>query len=90
MRGLSPAVGCPSSPARNGPLLRLPLANVPIHGTGASTAQYVLSMPALSLQTRIIALFVLLIVLVQLGGFVLINTVGMAAARKTVVLASFA
>jgi diguanylate cyclase (GGDEF)-like protein len=36
-----------------------------------------------SLQTRIIALFVLLIVVVQVGGFVLINTVGMASARKT-------
>ncbi len=36
-----------------------------------------------SLQTRIIALFVLLMVVVQVGGFVLINTVGMASARKT-------
>ncbi|HEX5865824.1 MAG TPA: EAL domain-containing protein [Casimicrobiaceae bacterium] len=57
---------------------------MPIHGTGAKTSEYaVLPMPALNLQTRIIALFVLLMVLVQLGGFVLINTVGMAAARKT-------
>ena len=36
-----------------------------------------------SLQTRIIALFLLLIVAVQVGGFVLINTVGLASARKT-------
>jgi len=56
---------------------------VPIHGTGANTAES-LSLPmARSLQTRIIALFVLLVVLVQIGSFVLINTVGMAAARKT-------
>jgi diguanylate cyclase (GGDEF)-like protein len=39
--------------------------------------------PTRSLQTRIIALFLLLIVLVQVGGFVLINTVGMATARKS-------
>ena len=37
-----------------------------------------------SLQTRILALFVLLLIAVQVGGFVLINAVGMAAARKTV------
>jgi diguanylate cyclase (GGDEF)-like protein len=37
-----------------------------------------------SLQSRILALFLLLMVIVQLGGFVLINTVGMSAARKTV------
>jgi len=36
------------------------------------------------LQTRILALFVLLMVVVQLGGFVLINTVGVSAARKTI------
>jgi len=36
------------------------------------------------LQTRILALFVLLMVVVQLGGFVLINTVGESAARKTI------
>jgi diguanylate cyclase (GGDEF)-like protein len=36
------------------------------------------------LQTRILALFVLLMVVVQLGGFLLINTVGIAAARKTI------
>jgi len=36
-----------------------------------------------SLQTRILSLFVLLTVVVQAGGFVLINTVGIAAARKT-------
>ena len=36
------------------------------------------------LQTRIIALFVLLIIVVQLGGFVLINTVGVSAARATI------
>ena len=37
-----------------------------------------------SLQTRIVALFLLLIVFVQVGGFVLINTVGVAAAHKTI------
>ena len=65
-------------------MFRLPQADVPIHGTGANNAGDVfLPMPARSLQTRIIALFLLLMVLVQVGGFVLINTVGMAAARKT-------
>jgi diguanylate cyclase (GGDEF)-like protein len=56
---------------------------VPIHGTVANITENVFLPMARSLQTRIIALFVLLIVLVQVGGFVLINTVGMAAARKT-------
>jgi diguanylate cyclase (GGDEF)-like protein len=37
-----------------------------------------------SLQTRILALFLLLMISVQIGGFVLINTVGVSAARKTV------
>lgn len=37
-----------------------------------------------SLQTRITALFLLLMIAVQVGGFVLINTVGVASARKTV------
>src|SRR6202022_4553383 len=37
-----------------------------------------------SLQRRILTLFLLLMVVVQVGGFVLINTVGMTAARKTV------
>ncbi len=65
-------------------MFRLPQAIVPIHGTGANTAGDVfLPMPTRSLQTRIIALFLTLMVLVQVGGFVLINTVGMAAARKT-------
>lgn len=41
-------------------------------------------MPTRSLQTRILALFLLLMLAVQVGGFVLINTVGVAAARKTV------
>jgi diguanylate cyclase (GGDEF)-like protein len=36
-----------------------------------------------SLQFRILALFVLLTLVVQAGGFFLINTVGIAAARKT-------
>ena len=36
------------------------------------------------LQTRILALFVLLVVAVQLVGFALINTVGVAAARKSI------
>ncbi len=42
------------------------------------------TVPMLSLQSRILALFLLLMVIVQVGGFVLINTVGMSAARKTV------
>ncbi|MDQ6916549.1 MAG: EAL domain-containing protein [Pseudomonadota bacterium] len=37
-----------------------------------------------TLQGRILALFLSLMVIVQVGGFVLINTVGMSAARKTV------
>ena len=37
-----------------------------------------------SLQSRILALFLLLMVIVQVGGFVLINTVGVKAAHKTV------
>jgi diguanylate cyclase (GGDEF)-like protein len=41
-------------------------------------------LPNRSLQTRIIALFLLLMVFGQVGGFVLINTVGLAAAHKTV------
>jgi diguanylate cyclase (GGDEF)-like protein len=41
-------------------------------------------MLAHSLQTRITALFLLLMIAVQVGGFILINTVGVASARKTV------
>src|SRR5689334_16926870 len=37
-----------------------------------------------SLQTRIVALFLALIVLVQLGVFVLVNSVGVATARKSI------
>ena len=37
-----------------------------------------------SLQTRMLALFLLLIFVVQIGGFVLINTVGGKSARSTV------
>ena len=37
-----------------------------------------------SLQTRIIALFLVLMVTVQAGVFALVNTVGTASARKTV------
>src|SRR5947199_10243880 len=36
-----------------------------------------------SLQSHILALFLVLMVGVPVGGFVLINTVGMAAARKS-------
>ncbi len=36
------------------------------------------------LQTRILALFVVLMAVVQLGSFLLINTVGVSAARKTI------
>ncbi|HVN35899.1 MAG TPA: EAL domain-containing protein [Casimicrobiaceae bacterium] len=36
-----------------------------------------------SLQARIFALFLLLVVVVQIGGFVLINSAGVAAARKS-------
>ena len=38
------------------------------------------------LQTRILALFLLVLVVVQVVGFVLINTVGGASARKTITL----
>ncbi|MEP6655598.1 MAG: cache domain-containing protein, partial [Betaproteobacteria bacterium] len=37
-----------------------------------------------TLQTRILALFLLLMLVVQVGGFVLVNTVGVAAARKSI------
>ena len=37
-----------------------------------------------SLQSRIVALFVVLMLLVQGGGFVLISTAGVAGARQTV------
>jgi len=40
--------------------------------------------PNRSLQTRIIALFLLLMIVGQIVGFVLINTIGLAAAHKTV------
>jgi diguanylate cyclase (GGDEF)-like protein len=42
------------------------------------------AIPMRSLQTRILALFLVLMVIVQVGSFVLINTVGVSAARKTV------
>jgi len=38
----------------------------------------------LSLQTRILALFLALMVVVQMGGFVLVNTVGTKSARTTI------
>ncbi len=41
-------------------------------------------LPNRSLQTRIIALFLLLMVVGQIVGFVLINTIGLATAHKTV------
>jgi diguanylate cyclase (GGDEF)-like protein len=41
-------------------------------------------MPFTSLQSRILALFLLVIVAVQVGGFVLVNTVGAASARNTI------
>ena len=37
-----------------------------------------------TLQSHILALFLVLMVVVQVGGFALINTVGMAAARKSI------
>ena len=42
------------------------------------------ALPMRSLQTRIMALFLLLIFAVQVVGFVLINTVGGNSARSTV------
>lgn len=57
---------------------------MPIRGTGTRAAAPVsLPMQPRSLQTQIIALFLVLMVVVQVGGFVLVNTVGMASARKT-------
>jgi diguanylate cyclase (GGDEF)-like protein len=41
-------------------------------------------MPTRSLQTRIVALFLALTVFVQLGGFLLVNSVGMNTARKSI------
>src|SRR2546427_2318416 len=42
------------------------------------------AMQTRSLQSHILALFLLLMVVVQVGGFALINTVGMTAARKSI------
>jgi len=42
------------------------------------------AVPQRSLQSQILALFLLLIVAVQVGGFILINTVGGTAARRTI------
>jgi diguanylate cyclase (GGDEF)-like protein len=42
-------------------------------------------MPENSLQTRIVALFLTLIVIVQLGGAVVVNSVGDSAARRSIV-----
>ena len=36
------------------------------------------------LQTRILAMFALMTIIVQIGAIVLINTVGVNAARKTI------
>ena len=41
-------------------------------------------MPTRSLQARIVALFLALTAFVQLGGFLLVNSVGLSAARKTI------
>ena len=49
-----------------------------------TTLKRLRALPMRSLQTRILALFLLLIFVVQVGGFVLINTVGGKAARSTV------
>jgi diguanylate cyclase (GGDEF)-like protein len=43
-----------------------------------------IAMSLRSLQSRILALFLLVIIAVQVGGFVLVNTVGGAAARNTI------
>ncbi len=43
-----------------------------------------LTRPIRSLRTRILVLFVVLMLLVQFGGFVVINTIGVTAARETV------
>lgn len=37
-----------------------------------------------TLQTRILALFLLLMMVLQVGGFVLVETVGVGAARKSI------
>ena len=42
------------------------------------------TLPMRSLQARILAPFILVVVLVQVGGYLLINTVGGAAARRSV------
>jgi len=41
-------------------------------------------MPRINLQTRILALFLALMAVMQIGGFVLVNTVGTTAARSTI------
>lgn len=42
------------------------------------------TLPFRSLQARVLALFLLLVVVVQVGGYLLINTAGVAAARNSV------
>ena len=59
--------------------------NVAAPGNGDAARGHAVSpLPMRSLQARILALFLLLMVVVQVGGFVLINTAGVDAARKTV------
>jgi diguanylate cyclase (GGDEF)-like protein len=56
----------------------------PDPAAGAVSGVRALHSPFRSLQARILALFLLLIVIVQVGTFVLVNTVGDSAARRTV------
>ena len=56
----------------------------PDPAAGAVSGVGALRSPFRSLQARILALFLLLIVIVQVGTFVLVNTVGDSAARRTV------
>ena len=48
------------------------------------SSDHLTTVPIRTLQTRILAFFLLLTVVVQVGAFVLINTVGGAAARKSI------
>jgi diguanylate cyclase (GGDEF)-like protein len=76
----NPAATALSQLARRNPKIAALLARVePAWTLLASSPQR-----ARTLQTHILALFLLLMVGVQVGGFVLINTVGMTAARKSI------
>ena len=69
----------------HGILAMLSMAALSITTCSARRAhREVIPMSLRGLQSRILALFLLVVVAVQVGGFVLVNTVGGAAARNTI------